>query len=150
MEVKADRLTRFITRTPMIGDWLMLALFPRRHRTGTNAERALPGSVENIVERQQNELRFKGFIAAILASMRGILSTPQRDQHKTIHQAGIPVLAIWGREDAAIALTAMGTLAEWSRHARQDVIEGAGHGLPYTHTDAVLAALSEALRDGLS
>lgn len=78
MEVKADRLTRFITRTPMIGDWLMLALFPRRHRTGTNAERALPGSVENIVERQQNELRFKGFIAAILASMRGILSTPRR------------------------------------------------------------------------
>lgn len=150
MGVGANWLTRFIARTPMIGDWLMLALFAHRHRKGIEAERDLPSSVENIAELQQNELRFKGFIPAVLSSMRGILSRPQKAEHKAIHQAGIPVLAIWGREDAVIPLTAMGTLAEWNHDARQDVVEGAGHGLTYTHTDTVLASLADALRDGLN
>lgn len=150
MGVKAGRMVRFITSTPLLGDWLMLALFARRHRQGTETERALPSSVEGIVNLQQNELLFRGFVPAVLASMRGILSVAQKDEHRTIHLAGVPVLAIWGREDAIIPLTAMGTLAEWSRHARQDVIEGAGHGLTYTHTDAVIASISEALRDGLT
>lgn len=150
MGVVASRLSRFIARAPLIGDWLMLALFARQHIKFTQAERNLPGSVENIVDLQQSELRFKGFIPAVLASMRGILSTPLREEHKTIHQAGIPVLAIWGREDAVTPLSAMGTLAEWSRQARQDVIDEAGHGLVYTHTDKVLASMSDALRDGLN
>jgi len=150
MGVRANRLSRFIARTPLIGDWLMLALFARRHRKSTEAERDLPSSVENIVDLQQNELRFKGFVPAVLASMRGILAEPLKEEHKAIHHAGIPVMAIWGREDKTIPLTAMGTLAQWSRDARQDVIGGAGHGLVYTHTDIVLASLSDALRDGLN
>jgi len=150
MGVGAGRLTRFIARTPLIGDWLMLALFALRYRKTTEAERNLPSSVEGIVDLQQNELRFKGYVPAVLASMRGILAGQLKAQHKEIHRAGIPVLAIWGHEDKTIPLTAMGTLAQWSRDARQDVIDGAGHGLTYTHTDSVLASLSDALRDGLN
>ena len=59
----------------------------------------------------------------------------------------MPVIAIWGRDDDVVPLTAMGKLTEWSRHARQDVIDGAGHGLPYTHTAEVLAALRGTLTD---
>jgi pimeloyl-ACP methyl ester carboxylesterase len=146
----ANRLTRFIIRTPVIGDWLMLALFSRRHRKGTEVERNLPSSVENIVDLQQNELRYRGFVPAVLSSMRGVLSHPLKNEHNTIHQAGIPVLAIWGREDDVIPLSAMGTLTQWSRHARQDIIDSAGHGLPYTHTDEVLSSVSGALQDGLN
>jgi pimeloyl-ACP methyl ester carboxylesterase len=41
----------------------------------------------------------------------------------------------------------MARLAEVNRSARQEVIEGAGHGLTYTHSDAVLAALRDLMRD---
>ena len=41
----------------------------------------------------------------------------------------------------------MGKLTEWSRNARQEVIPGAGHGLPYTHTAQVLDALRATLTD---
>ena len=150
MGVGANRLTRFIAKTPVIGDWLMLAGFPRWHRKGCEAERKLPSSVENIVDLQLNELKFKGFIPAVLASIRGILASTLKDEHKAIHLAGIPVLAVWGDKDAVIPLTAMGNLTEWSRDVRQDVIKGAGHGLTYTHTEAVLASISDALRDGLT
>lgn len=146
----AKGLAGFIIRTPVIGNWLMLALFARQHRKSTEAERDLPGSVENIVDLQQNELRYRGFIPAVLLSLRGILSRPQMDEHKAIHRAGIPVLAIWGDCDKVIPLSSLGTLTQWSRHARQDTIQGAGHGLPYTHTDEVLRSLTNALRDGLN
>ncbi len=150
MGVGTNRMTRFIARTPVIGDWLMLALFARTHRKGCESERRLPSSVEHIIDLQLNELRYKGFVPAVLASIRGILANSLTDEHKAIHRAGVPVLAVWGGDDALIPLTAMGKLTEWSRNARQDVINGAGHGLTYTHTDAVLASISEALQDGLN
>ncbi len=150
MGMKAGVLVRFITKTPVIGDWLMLALFPRLHRKGTEAERNLPSSVDDIVDLQQNELRYRGFVPAVLSSMRGMLSIELEQEHLAIHRAGIPVLAIWGREDSVVPLEAMGILTKWSRHVRQDVIDGAGHGLTYTHTDEILVSIADALRDGLT
>jgi len=150
MGVGANRMIRFIAQTPVIGDWLFLALFARTHRKGCESERRLPSSVEGIIDLQLNELRYKGFVPAVLSSIRGILASSLANEHKAIHRAGIPVLAVWGGDDALIPLTAMGNLTEWSRDVRQDVIEGAGHGLTYTHTDAVLAAISGALQDGLN
>ncbi|MCF6305288.1 MAG: alpha/beta hydrolase [Rhodobacteraceae bacterium] len=144
---QAKGLERFIIRTPVVGDWLMLALFPRSHRKGVEVERDLVSSVDNIVDLQLKELNFRGFVSAVLSGLRGILSHPLKEQHKTVHQAGIPVLAIWGKEDSVISQSGLGVLAQWNRHARQDVIEGAGHGLPYTHTNQVLASIADALQD---
>lgn len=144
-----SRLYKFCTRTQIVGEWLMLALFPYLHRKGVNKEKNLPSSVENITTLQKAELKYQGFVAAVLSSLRGILAVPLEDEHRIIHAAGIPVLAVWGRHDDLIPLSAVGKLTEWSRNARQEVVEDAGHGLTYTHTDAVLAAMSDVLRDGL-
>ncbi len=143
-------LEQFIIDTPVLGDWLMLTLFPRSHRRGVEAERDLASSVDNIFDLQLNELAFRafrGFVPAVLSSLRGILSRPLEEQHKSIHLAGIPVLAIWGKEDLVISQKALGVLARWNRHARQDVIEGAGHGLTYTHTKQVMAFIADALQE---
>ncbi len=145
MGIKAGLLTRFIAQTPLIGDWLMLALFPSRHRKAVERERDLPGSVANIADLQLGELKYRGYIPAVLASIRGILSNVQTDAHRKLRRAGVQVLAIWARDDAVIPLTAMGNLATWNPAARQEVVEGAGHGLTYTHTDAVIAAIRAAM-----
>ncbi|MFK7751658.1 MAG: alpha/beta fold hydrolase [Sedimentitalea sp.] len=142
-------LIGFIARTPLIGDWLMFALYPSQQRKGVEAERDLPSSVENISDLVLNELNHTGYVPAVLASLRGILAEPMDDRIRAIHSANVPVLAVWGRDDTVIPLTSMGRLAELNRTARQEVIEGAGHGLTYTHTRAVLDAMRETLRDGL-
>lgn len=127
--------------------WLMRAVFPRVFHKGTEAERDLPSSVEGIVDLQQDELRYRGFVPAIERSMSGMLSEDLAEAHGDIAEAGVPVLAIWGREDEIIPLSAMGRLAQINRNARQEVIEGAGHGLPYTHTEEVLHAMRDLMRD---
>lgn len=150
MGAAVDAMTRFMVRTPVIGDWLMLALFPGQFRKGTEAERPLPGTVDRIVDRQQAELGFRGYIPAVLSSVRGMLAGDLQQEHRKLHRANVPVLAVWGRDDDVVPLAAMGRLTEWNRDTRQEVIDGAGHGLPYTHTDQVLDALRETLRDGLN
>ena len=41
----------------------------------------------------------------------------------------------------------LGNLAQWNRAARQEVIAGAGHGMPFTHAAAVMAVLKDVLRE---
>ncbi|WP_240336774.1 alpha/beta hydrolase [Tropicibacter sp. Alg240-R139] len=150
MSMATGRMAQFIRRTPLVGDWMMMALFPARHQREIEAERDLTSSVPDITDLQLRELEYQGFTSAVLSSLRGILGRELKDEHRAIHQAGVPVLAIWGRNDAVIPLTAMGQLTEWSRSTRQEVIEDAGHGLTYTHTDDVLEILSGRLNEGLS
>ena len=148
--ISKTRLTRLISDTPLIGDWLMLALFPARHRAGCEAERALPSTVPDIVDLQLNELHYKGFVPAVLSSLRGILAHPLKPEHEALQDARVPVLAVWGREDDVVPIRCMSQLVQWNRTARQEVIDGAGHGLVYTDTAAVLDAMRASLRDGLA
>lgn len=141
MGLARGKMMRFIIDTPIIGDWLMLALFPRIHRKGVRAERDLPSAVPNITELQAEELEYRGFTPAVLSSLRGLLSRTLEAEHKKLHAAGTPVLAIWGSDDKVIPASSIGTLAEWSRNTRHEVIEGAGHGLTYTHADEIMKIL---------
>ncbi len=139
-------VVRLIRDTPLVGDWLMLAAFPYLHRKGIEAERAQPASVLDIYDQQEAELEFKRFIPAVLSSLRGILRRPLKAHHQSIAQAKIPTVAIWGKEDTVIPIRAMGLLAEWNREVEHEQIAEAGHGLTYTHTDAVLKVLQDQLQ----
>lgn len=145
MAVTTDALTRFIIRTPLIGDWLMLAFYPRQHRAYAEAERPLPSSVPGIIDLQQAELNRRGYIPAVLSSMRGVFGSDLESAHRALHRAGTPVLALWGEIDPVIPLSARDTLARWNPDARQEVIPGAGHGVPYNDTEAVMALLPDPL-----
>lgn len=139
-------LAGWATRAGAFGYWAMLAVFERSFRKGTEAERPLPSSVAGIVDLQQGELRWRGYVPAVLRAISGMLSEDLTDAHADIAEAGLPVLAVWAREDTVIPLSAMGRLAQINRAARQEVIDAAGHGLTYTHTEAVLHAMRDLMR----
>lgn len=140
-------LAKFAAEWPVIGDWLMHAFYPRFHRKATEAERDMPSSVEGIVDLQQRELKYRGFIRSVLASLRGTLRQSMQSEHRVIAETGLPVAAIWAREDTVILLRGLGQLTEWNRTVHQEVIEEAGHGLAYTHTDEVAACLRRIMKD---
>lgn len=144
-----ERAAEYARDTPIIGDWLMLAGYPRRYRREVEAQRNAPCLIEGFADLRLAELKRRGYVAAILASLRGILNREFQDEHQAIHAAGIPVVAVWGRKDGTIPISGMGRLTKWARSTRQEVIEDADHGLPYTHPDRIVAAISESLRAGL-
>lgn len=144
MRADLGGLMRRAATLPVLGDWLMHATFPRLHRKGTEAERTLPSAVPLVVDRQQEELRYRGFIRCVLSSLRGVLDGQLHDAHCILAARGIPVLAIWGANDTVIPISGKALLSAWNPVARHVVIPGAGHGLTYTHADDVLKALTGA------
>jgi pimeloyl-ACP methyl ester carboxylesterase len=140
-------VARLVMNYGGFGRWLFMAMYGRSFRKGTEAERDLESSVPNIVDRQQNELRYRGFRGAVLSSMRGFLDRDLEDEHRAIAESGLPVLAIWGREDDVIPISGLGKLAEWNRNAEHEVIEGAGHALAYSHTAEVVRLVLPALQE---
>lgn len=140
-------VARLVQNYNRLGAWLMLALYERTYRAGTEAERGQSPEVDRVVDLQLAELNWRGFVPAVLASLRGMLDEDLEDDHRDISREGIQVLAIWGRDDDVIPISGMGKLAEWNRVARHEVIEGAGHGLAYTHPEEVLHAMRDLMRD---
>ena len=64
-----------------------------------------------------------------------------------VHRTGLPMLAVWGEDDAIIPLSALGRLTQLNRHVRQVSLPGAGHSLPFTHPRQIMDALSDFLSD---
>ena len=131
---------RLVRDVPVIGDWLFLLVYPIELRRGLRREQGLSSSVEGINTLQHAETDRRGYFPAVLASLRGVLRSPLEEEHRAITAAGVPVLAIWGDADEVIPLSSKDTLASWNPQAQQVVIEGAAHGLTYTHTDQVIEA----------
>jgi pimeloyl-ACP methyl ester carboxylesterase len=143
---KLGNLFGWVSRVWGLGDWLVYARYPRLHLAGTEAERAISSSVSFLIERQQKELHYRGFIPAILSSARGILAHKMAAEHSAIQRHGIRVLAIWGGQDHVIPVALKGCLQSWNPQARQFVIWDAGHALPYSHTQQVTALLEAELQ----
>lgn len=122
---------------PWFGGWFYRVVAPFMARS--------EGGVIGEVQRREFERR--GFFPSVLSSRRGILAGRMEEAHRKIAREDIPVMAIWGEEDNVIPLRGVGTLAEWNRAARQEVVPGAGHSLPVSHGFDVVALLREMLRD---
>lgn len=141
-----DRLTGWAMEWPWIGDWAFHMRFPTMFRKGVEAEQAVPSTVEGIAEVQLAQLETRGFVRSVLSSLRHTLRRPIPQVHRRLSASGLPVAAVWGRDDRVIPIDNLGRLAQWNRTARQEVIEGAGHGLPHTHADALAKVLRELMR----
>lgn len=138
-------LANFIRVMPGIGGWLFMAGYGRSHRKGTEKERALHSAVPFVVDRQQRELQYRGFLPSVLSSLRNGLRAQAKADHQSIHEAGTKVVAIWGAADDVIPLDCKDKMAAWNPVAEQVVVPDEGHSLPYTHPDAVLDQIPQAV-----
>jgi pimeloyl-ACP methyl ester carboxylesterase len=135
---------RGLSRLPLLGAWLFHMRYPSVLRRGIAAERSRPDMPPGMAELQLAELRHRGFLRLVRASLRGLLAAPQEAAHRRVAALGLPVTAVFGAQDAVIAPEARDRLAAWNPAAQCRLLEGAGHGLVYTHPDAVLEAIAPA------
>ncbi|WP_456391071.1 alpha/beta fold hydrolase [Profundibacter sp.] len=145
--VKPGKLYLFITKTPIIGDWIMLVLGGWFLRKGLKVDANTPSEIPDIYAMQKADTYVRGFLPAILSSQRNLLTDDLVREHKMLAKASVPVAAIWGEADAAIPLSGLGKLTEINHKARQTMIPDAPHSLPYTYPKEVIKAIQEFLRE---
>ncbi len=126
-------LDRFMIGTPLIGDWLFRFVFPVRHRRLAHKLHQNEGVPADVAAAQAAQVDFRGFVPAVLSSMRRMLSETLETEHREIAKSGVPVMGIWATRDTAIPLANMGKLTDWNRQADQAQINGATHWVPITH-----------------
>ncbi|MBT2131477.1 alpha/beta fold hydrolase [Aliiroseovarius lamellibrachiae] len=129
-----------------LGDWLWGALGAWQLRRTALAETD-EVAIHDLPERMVAETQNRGYLRAILSSERHMLSQSQEANHRAIAKTPIAVISVWGEEDSVIPLSSIGKLTEWNRRAYKYQIAGAGHGIGYSHPDAVAMALQEHLRE---
>ena len=135
-------LATIALRVPLFGTWAFMALYARIHRQGTEKERALVSDVNYVVDRQQRELNYLGFLPSVLASLRGILATSSQVDHQKLATKNIEVISVWGAEDMVIPISGKERLLKWNADSKHIVIAHARHGLAYTHVTEVMQDLS--------
>ena len=135
---------KFASNIYLLGDWLFMAVFAYLHRRNTQKDRVKRSYVDFVVDRQQKELIYRGFLPSVLSSLRGVLSSSSRSDHHLLWAHKSKVLAIWGKEDDVIPLSYKDKMAKWNGHAKHIVVIGADHGLPYTHVPQIMDAIDQA------
>ncbi|WP_099827819.1 alpha/beta hydrolase [Oceaniglobus indicus] len=123
------------TRIPLLGDWIMMVPGGVLMRRGIRGDDAL-------VRVQRAQTRRRGFLPGVLSSLRHMLAVNLGGEHRAIRAAGIPTLALWGEDDTVIPASNVGRLAEVNRDARHEILPGATHALPHTHSAAVMAEIA--------
>ena len=139
----------FMTKRRGPRDLLLRWTYPMAARRYIRTEVMEGNTPSEVTRAQRAQTRRRGFFPSNLAAMRGILSEDFGSDHKLFAQMGLPVLAIWAGADKIIPAHVIGRLAELNHAAKQDVVEGAGHGVLYTHASAVAEIIAENQRGGL-
>lgn len=147
--VRADlgRAAGVVRPQAIFGRWLYHIFGARslhKHIDGNISEAS---EVPDIYEVQLAQLRRKGFRDASYDSIRGLIGEDLEPDHRKLAREGVPVVAIWADQDTIIPMSALGVMSQWNRDARQDVVAGAGHGVPYTHASKVSELLAGILRE---
>ncbi|MCC7320177.1 MAG: alpha/beta hydrolase [Rubellimicrobium sp.] len=138
MEVPAALRLMVERRGP--GDWLFGMAAPA-------ILRAAVAEAPTLAPCAAGEMRRRGFVPAMLSSLRHMGQARQEAEHRSLAAGGVPVVAIWGSDDSTVSRRAPGTLAAWNRSAKQEMVEGAGHFLPVTHAEGVATLLRDVLRE---
>lgn len=146
IKTRESRFSRFCTKVPLLGNWVH-GMFAAARIKRTIPAQAQTKEIEDVSRAQRRELRRRGYLPAILSSRRGMLCEVQEAEHRQLGRQGIRAIVIWAGADPIVPLRAIGLMAEWNRKARHEVVENAGHSLPFTHGEALVKAMRNTMFD---
>jgi pimeloyl-ACP methyl ester carboxylesterase len=130
---------------PGIGELLMDMSYRRTLEEGikedVDAGNALPAMQENFAE----QLRYKGYVPALLSTLRNYPMADLSGDYAIVGKSGIPVFAIWGTSDSVVPFTG----SAQAQHAIPTMelfpVENAEHSVTYAQADVVNKILLDVL-----
>lgn len=145
MAFALPKFERVMRDWPGLGDWMVRWLGARR--SAEQIARAPWSPAFRTLLRA--ELHTRGYLPATLAGLRGLLRDEMEEEHRRLARAAVPVMALWGGRDMVIPQVAAEVLADWNPDVQHFVLDDAGHALPHTHADGLIAAFAQFTDDYL-
>lgn len=105
-----------------------------------------PKLVEHFKSVYRVQLKYKGFMRAMLSSVRNGMLDSFLDVYKRVGKTEIPVLLFWGQNDPTVPFEHSNDLCAMIPHLQFHLIENCGHLPHYERPDAVNPLLLEFLR----
>ena len=96
-----------------------------------------PEMVEHFKAKYQVQMQYKGFLRAILSSVRSGMLESYLDIYRQVGKMDKPVLLFWGREDITVPIEHSQDLLTAMPNTEFHIIEGSGHTPHYEKPDEV-------------
>lgn len=105
-----------------------------------------PALVAEFQERYKIQMQYKGFMRAILSTVRQNMLRSKIEVYRSLSKLNIPTLLLWGRNDTTVPFEQSELLREAMPHVDFHVIEDCGHIPHYEKPDEVNPILLNFLR----
>jgi pimeloyl-ACP methyl ester carboxylesterase len=142
--VTFPRLLKALT-TPGFGE-LALGLFGRGQlERGVESDFYDPAHVKAFVEKYMIQMQYKGFMRALLSTMRNGMLGDFSASYRKIGELGTPTLLLWGRNDKTVPFEHSNEIRAAIPQAEFHAFENCGHIPHYERPDEVNPILLEFL-----
>ena len=143
--VTISRLLKALT-TPGFGE-LALGLFGRGHLMKSIASDFYdPALIKIFVKKYMVQMKYKGFMRAILSTMRSGMLGSFAETYKQVGEQKIPVALFWGKNDKTVPFAHSADMLAAIPQTQFHVIEDCGHIPHYEKPDEVNPILLEFLK----
>ncbi len=131
---------------PGLGEFLLWLTGAERLVQGAASDLFDPKLVEAFQERYRQQMRYRGFLRALLSTLRSGMLGDFSAFYRQVGKHPLPVLILWGREDTTVPYAHAQALQQLIPQARLVTIERCGHIPHYEKPEEVNRVLIEFLR----
>lgn len=148
--VRALRLPLYLRLglLPGVGELALALAGGERLVRGAAADFFDPQLVQAFQERYRQQMRYRGFLRALLSTLRCGMLGDFSDLYRKISALKLPVLVVWGRQDTTVPYEHAAILQQLIPQARLVTVEGCGHIPHYEKPQIVNPLLLEFLCEG--
>ena len=142
-----NSLTVRVAKTPVVGELLFGQIGSSRMINSVASNFFDPVLVEHFQSRYRVQMQYKGFMRAILSTMRNGMLGQFRDVYQRLGKMHQPVLLFWGRDDNTIPFRHSDDLRALIPAIEFHAIENCGHTPHYEKPDEVNPILLKFLKE---
>ena len=134
-----------LLRAPVIGEWFA-RVFGNMY-SGAAIKAAVDDGFAppNMLNDFQQQASFSGYTDALLSTVRYYPMGDFAHRYRSIGEAGIPVSAIWGTDDAVVPFAGVASMARDVPQLKVHKIEGGKHNMTYVKPQEVAREMLLAL-----
>jgi pimeloyl-ACP methyl ester carboxylesterase len=117
----------FPLSVPGVGEYVFATIAAPSMAKGQLSDFLHPERYPDWVSRYEEQMRYKGFLRALLATQRADVFTKPATSFTTLARSNTPILLIWGRQDHTVPFARSDTIRAAFPHAQFVAIDSAGH-----------------------